>query len=77
MAHYDEELAKLPEEDRSLVENEKMSQRNQNQDIVDEVQAVSRHWLYNMKYLIAELKRDETLNTANLQCRQCNYKNFR
>ena len=70
---YIDEDNRYPENDHSYVE----TQKDHNQQIVDEVQAISKDWLYKMKHMITQLKINKAIDTSVLICDRCDYKNFR
>lgn len=52
------------------------TQREQNQQVVDEIQAVAHDWLKKMKYMIVQLRLNKNIDTTDFQCEKCDYKKF-
>ena len=75
---YEDEVKKAKgEAEAEAAESNLESQLDENRNIVDEVQAVAKHWLYNMKYMIIQLRINPEINTTGFNCKNCDYKCFR
>ena len=77
MAFYEnEEKKKEMENPDCFINRYSDTQREQNQQVVDEIQAVAHDWLKKMKYMIIQLQLNKDIDTTDFQCEKCNFKKF-
>lgn len=77
MAFYEnEERQEEMENPETFIHKYSETQREQNQQVVDEIQAVAHDWLKKMRYMIVQLRLNKATDTTDFKCKKCDFKKF-
>ena len=74
--YQNEEKKEEMENPETVINRYSETQKEQNLQTVDEIQAIAHGWLKKMRYMIVQLQSNKAVDTTDFKCDKCQYKKF-